>query len=1224
MSVMFKSCSKCVMILTCVNIDKTVKLLSNVYVFLSIAFRLNYPSVDNDTEVIFQQEAGSYSSGIAVDSINDYLYWSNYSDLVRSNLDGSDITPILNFSSNGSIGTLEVDSENGLIFFINSDDGSIVKCSVDGSDVRSIYSIGTAWIQDFALGDDIRVHKQQLNPIHVRIATIKYREALSYRGSIISSRDCKKYSAIYAADKRSKDYLIDLANDQAISDEYLDPGWYRPFSANGNEMPTFPPGKMYCGTINPIWLNGSGPVICPVGTSSETGVYPGCSSSYPTTLVTVAVQAELFEGLSLPIPGYDPTPSVLPVFRCKLDGVANETFIYDIYWYINGFKIKLYTNIAMKDMNSTLLKHTDWIDSYKMNMEVQCAIRVRYLAFSVPGPKQYSANFKAGIFKYDYTVIEGESITISFKSTVPVGCIASHKNLMVHCDQSFYVFQPKKNTNVGSCTNNIAIKDIIFKAQFCGIKFGATDWQDEKTLEVYGFSDGLYNSGDRSTYIRLSTSAVSAFNEMWQNVQIPDIKVTVLDKDVSMTSRLCQSVNDPHITTFDGKYYHFMDIGEFVMYRNDKGPYWVHALLTNCGFGWQGSACHCAIAIRSRSSLFVIRTCKSISRTKKELLTTPVTKLISCDDNDLLIDFNQGRNEYKVTLPIGTEIKISVSRWSGFIGTVTVKPSIYDINEAKGLCGVPSVTKDPSDDYTHRYNGPVSSDQEFAKSWRITSAMTNEQLFVDEPDFINDDWILNLPNNPPSINNSTTFCTCEDQAGSTDSLDDFNILQCNLTESTEFCSSSQQSGNQINSYSTTCTISKRKRRSLDHSSVVRRSTADTDDSDDVTESQPLVFDEDINSTDVISQTFRNGWTAETAYQTCQEALTTAIPSDVYSDVVEVDVENFIQSCVSDIEVTGDKSFLTDTINAMATNIMTEISRNESLFIVNTTDGSQTILEQITSKLCINNCSNNGICVSGQCECSNEYIGDDCSKDTSTPPVNISLPAEGLCTTTTRSCKKTNIYGDFLSMEVWYKIRYFKVVDNSKLYSSNWEIYKAQYRNMFMVTVDLGVSRKTRSASGPKMAEGYEITLSNDGTNFGEEVSILIYDDGCVSCNSSMTCVSLEVCESSKDTAENDEDSTTTIIAVASSCGVICVIVCVLALLFYLKYKHTGEKSKVGVYSGCQHENGKNMDNGMLSNRTEQFRENTISDLDVHFEEGKEASMSNFKNQLPPQNHFKNG
>ncbi|XP_052075060.1 von Willebrand factor D and EGF domain-containing protein-like isoform X2 [Mytilus californianus] len=858
-----------------------------------------------------------------------------------------------------------------------------------------------------------------------------------------------------------------------------------------------------------------------------------------------------------------------------------------------------------------------------MNMEVQCAVRMRYFVNSVPGPFYYSEKFKAGLFpeKYEYTVIEGESITISFKSTVPVGCIASHKELMTHCDQNFYVFQPTKNQNFESCFNNIAMKDIIFKAQFCGITFGASDWQDEKTLEVYGISDGLYNSKFRAAYVRLSTSTVSTLNEMWQSVKIPDIKVTVIDKDITLANRLCQSHNDPHIRTFDGIHYDMMEVGEFVLYRNDNGPYWVHALFTNCG--WTSASCNCGIAVRSRSSLFVIRTCAVVSRTKQELLKTPITKLISCNENDLLINYNQRRNEYTITLPTGTEINVHIS-WR-FIRSVSIKPSSYDINEAKGLCGVPSITKDPSDDYTDRKKRPVSSSQEFAKSWRITSAMENEQLFVQEPGFINDELNVDLEKIPSNTNISTatTFCSCEDQASNTESLNDFNIIQCNLTESTEFCSSSLQSGNKIHSYSTSCKISKRKRRSGSHRSLSRRSTADTEDSDDMTDFEPVVYDEDLNSTDVISKTFRNGWTADIAYQTCQEALTTAIPSEVYSNFVEVDVENFIQSCVSDIEITGDTSFLTDTISAMATTILMEVSRNESLFIMNTTDGSQTLLRQITSKLCINNCSHNGICISGGCECSNGYIGDDCSKDVSQPPVNISLPSDGLCTTSTRACKKTNIYGDFLSTEIWYKIRYFKVVDNSKSYSSNWEVNKAEYRNMFMVTVELNVARKTRASSGNKMAEGYEITLSNDGTNFGDEVTILIYDDGCFSCNLSMTCVSLEVCESSIENQENNKDSNKTIIALALSFGVIGVVACLLALLFYLKHKNSDEKTKVGVYSGCQQDSGKDVDNGMLSNRTKTFRENTISDLNVYIEDGGEASIGNFGKQLPPQNHFKN-
>lgn len=74
----------------------------------------------------------------------------------------------------------------------------------------------------------------------------------------------------------------------------------------------------------------------------------------------------------------------------------------------------------------------------------------------------------------------------------------------------------------------------------------------------------------------------------------------------------------------------------------------VHALFTNCGMGWVGSSCHCGIAVRSRNSLFVLRTCQTISRTEKNLLQEPLTKLIRCDEKDLFIEHNT--NSYKVCL----------------------------------------------------------------------------------------------------------------------------------------------------------------------------------------------------------------------------------------------------------------------------------------------------------------------------------------------------------------------------------------------------------------------------------------------------------------------------------------------------------------------------------------------------------------------------------------------
>ncbi|OPL29176.1 hypothetical protein AM593_10103, partial [Mytilus galloprovincialis] len=182
-----------------------------------------------------------------------------------------------------------------------------------------------------------------------------------------------------------------------------------------------------------------------------------------------------------------------------------------------------------------------------------------------------------------------------------------------------------------------------------------------------------------------------------------------------LKNRLCQSYNDPHFRTFDGRYYDYMGIGEFVMYKNDLGPYRVHALFTSCyNSESANNSCICGIAIRSKESLFVLRTCGKISKTKKHLLQQPIVSLTSCDKTDMSIE--NTNNNYKIILPIATEIQFSIAR--RFISVISIKPSVKDINTAKGLCGVPSTSKDPSDDFTHREKGPINNEKSFADSWK--------------------------------------------------------------------------------------------------------------------------------------------------------------------------------------------------------------------------------------------------------------------------------------------------------------------------------------------------------------------------------------------------------------------------------------------------------------------------------------------------------------------------
>lgn len=76
-----------------------------------------------------------------------------------------------------------------------------------------------------------------------------------------STGPCNQYSLIENEEKRSAGYITHISNDIPISDEILNETWYRVISDNGEKMPTYPPGILHCGTINPIWLNGECSVV---------------------------------------------------------------------------------------------------------------------------------------------------------------------------------------------------------------------------------------------------------------------------------------------------------------------------------------------------------------------------------------------------------------------------------------------------------------------------------------------------------------------------------------------------------------------------------------------------------------------------------------------------------------------------------------------------------------------------------------------------------------------------------------------------------------------------------------------------------------------------------------------------------------------------------------------------------------------------------------------------
>ncbi|XP_076109570.1 uncharacterized protein LOC143078599 [Mytilus galloprovincialis] len=474
--------------------------------------RTCYPCYENERKIeeIITKSSLYHPHSLAIDSEHDNIYWSdkNHKSIIRSELDGSNILPVLN--STAGIGHIAVDSNNGWIYFMDDEIGSIDKCSLDGNhktivisdsmltrDSRIVldptggriyYTIGKiirsstfegkfteeiqayghqysgykvtgidlhgefVYYKDNWWNDVYKVNKSGGTNVRVAYVYKTAGDVRTYNGKVIQD-PCNIYRSVNDTEKRSTGFYVDWTVDDPISDEMLEEDWYRFFSNNGDDMPTSPPGIKNCGTINPLWLNGtlptfvdgnmtaiacmqtnnsvceqsynivirncdgyyvyhlppstsnssycfgSGPVKCPHEMSSETEHYPGCSSNFPTDTMLVEVKAVLTEGESFKIADYEPTPSLIPIFKCEFDDKSNGTYGYDVYWYICAKHVKNSTNLLFKDIDdAVVLREADWIGKYKMNMEIKCAIRMRNSRQSTPGPYLYSPRFKAGLF----------------------------------------------------------------------------------------------------------------------------------------------------------------------------------------------------------------------------------------------------------------------------------------------------------------------------------------------------------------------------------------------------------------------------------------------------------------------------------------------------------------------------------------------------------------------------------------------------------------------------------------------------------------------------------------------------------------------------------------------------------------------------------------------------------------------------------------------------------
>ncbi|XP_052217770.1 von Willebrand factor D and EGF domain-containing protein-like [Dreissena polymorpha] len=909
--------------------------------------------------------------------------------------------------------------------------------------------------------------------------------------------------------------------EDAICDTYIDEGWYLldgvVLASTNQRCGTLKnwyrntnislPDKLNVETDIELCRNGPGG-DCDVRMHSS--VIKCADDKYAFRLIPMAgcIEAYCLERISNgPMPTGQPPDitSIKPVinvavnrvkdenelqFYCDFNPTANTKFHYKVSWTISQSSLSSHElhrsepvrYLSQEDFRGKTMmteKHLKAPTYFGLGVTIACSITASEELETPESNPVISEEKFCGIKALNSSnfvhISNDRGADIYFELTIPFGCEKGFENQNSLCYLDVTLFIPNSDTNCN-------IPDIVQRKgtrNSCGIRFHINDVGKPQKLHIQPKYPKLTANLNNPMTLILATSKYET-HQLFSDYAVDTMQVTVSTEQNILNNKYCYAVCDPHMLTFDGLTYENQMAGIFDLYINTDYNQKVQIQTKPCNNNGQTPFCVCGVAVQAGSDVFALSTC---------LNTILDVRFVRCDDRILREKVEKvSETLYRVSLPSGTYVEIIL----GIMGhnmNVYVYPSVADFMKTSGLCG--SFDGTTTND---RLNRPGFNDPDPNKSWMVNTVddLFNEHVALRH-------W-----------EDHYRFCTCNERSTSPT-----NIATCDV-DIKKTCTAKPH-------FADRCVHSSHRKRRSKFGEY--RPTDEGDFHKTVNVAFVSKYRGAINHR---KERSLKTYTDETARSDCMQLLNTTAFQKC-SSIQGLDFSSIINDCVLDAKITGTMDWTMSHLETIKSSCMQQIDiqkmpPKEDLdgmtITINGTSYSnisvdnaslslssvitQDMFEDIRMVSCLRECSGQGDCTNGSCICKKGHSGEDCSIDSTRPPEMKGIPDDGFCDLQERVCKKTSVFGNNLAFDNQVKCK----IKPLEIHVTHEIVTKEDYRVIGVPQTYMEVScqlaqRKKRSVDAEIddiMARVYNISLSNNGVNFSEKDTLLVYDSACVNCN----------------------------------------------------------------------------------------------------------------------------